>query len=187
MPGQNASESFVPAGAKVLLAPVGTLFPADLAAAFDAAWKDLGLVGDDGASLDASRDTEDFNSWQVKNFRSRTRNRGYAWNFGAVQWNRLTVEAFFGGGVWTVTGVAPNQVFTYELPELTDIYEMALAFELVDGARKFRWWAKKVTLGDQDNISFADTLTPIPLSFKVLETPGVKPMLFRTNDNAFAA
>src|SRR4051812_14407091 len=49
--------------AKVLVAPVGTTAPTDIATAWSATWKDLGLLFEDGMTETRDQDSNDFYSW----------------------------------------------------------------------------------------------------------------------------
>lgn len=49
--------------AKVLVAPVGTTAPTDIATAWSATWKDLGLLSEDGLTEARDQDVSDHYAW----------------------------------------------------------------------------------------------------------------------------
>lgn len=188
MPGQSTSEIVIGANGKVLVAPVGTVAPVDIATAWAAAWVDLGFLSEDGVSFSNSRTTERVNVWQMFNAaRYFVTEEETTASFTLRQWSRVTVPLAFGGGTITTTAGPPAH-YMYEPPTAGTIDERAVGIEWVDGTKIYRLILKKVMVTDAVETSFTKSgPADLPISLGVMGVDGAVPWYLRSNDPSFAA
>jgi hypothetical protein len=106
-----------------------------------------------------------------------------------MQTGRAQFNLALGGGTWTVTGVAPDEVFKYVPPTASDVDERAMIVEILDGDLVYRWIYARVL--NKEGVEFTavrqDAVT-FPISMSVLQPSGdASPFEFFTNDTASAA
>lgn len=63
MADNDTSKVSVGAAGKVYIAPKGTTAPTDASTALPAAWKNLGIISEDGITIAEDADTTDINAW----------------------------------------------------------------------------------------------------------------------------
>lgn len=175
----------------VYVAPVGTAFPAftaDLSA--DEDFIDLGYLTEDGINFSFGREVNDIYAFQSNDpVRTVQTRQPKTVGFTLMQTGREQFNLALGGGTWTVTGVAPDEVYTYTPPDASDVDERAMIVEIIDGDLKYRWEYERTL--NKEGVEFTavrqDAVT-FPIVMSVL-TPadGAVPFVFRTNDDASAA
>ena len=182
----DADQLVVAGTGRVLAAPVGTAFPADVATAFGASWKDLGYTTDDGVQFTDGKSTDSFSPWQsFYAVRRWVTSRETNLAFTLAEWSYDSVPLAFGGGAITEP-TAGNYVYTPPDPGETD--DRALAVEWVDDAKIYRVYVPVGNVSDNVESSFTKTgPSLLPITFGVLGTDGSAPWTLHTNDPSFEA
>jgi hypothetical protein len=183
MPGQTAAEILIAAGKNVWTAPVGSTPPTTAIATPAAAWKDIGHISTDGLAIDAGGTTEDVLAWTaavpVRTFLS---GREFNFSLALLQWNTLTMQTAFGGGVSTGSAGA----YTYTFPADNDVLpEYAMLIDWVDGTgRDARMIIPRCVRADNVAVTLARTAPgSLQIGFKKLASA---PISLLTPDAAFA-
>lgn len=184
---KSASQIVVGGTGTVFVAPVGTVAPTDVAAAWAAAWVDLGYTNEDGVQFSDEKEMEALSVWQLfYAARHIITGRSSTISFVLRQWSKDTVKFAFGGGTITTTAGPPAH-YMYEPPAPGTVDERALGVEWVDGTKTYRLIVPRGVVSDtvETTLTKADA-ADLPISFGVLGTDGSQPFYFRTNDPAFA-
>lgn len=170
----------VPGTGRVLTAPTGTAFPADVATAFSATWRDLGGTTEDGVQLTKSKTTEGFRPWQ--SFRQTRR-----WiteltervSFTLSEWSNVTVEMAFEGAITEPT--AGNYVFTPASEE--EVLEYAIAVEWVDDTKIYRLYVPRMMTAEDMETTFSrQGPSLLPITLEALGEDGTAPYTIHSND-----
>lgn len=183
----DATQIKIAGTGKVLVAPVGTTAPTDVATAWSGTWVDLGATSEDGVTFSDSKDTEQKKIWQAfYAVRTYITGREAQLSFVLEQWNKTTVVLAFGGGTITTTAGPPAH-YHYAPPSPGTVDERALGIEWVDGSEINRLIVPKGMVVDavETNLNKADS-AQLPVTFNVLGTDGSAPWYLRTNNAAFA-
>lgn len=166
------------------VAPVGTTAPGDAVAAPDAAFVDLGFIGEDGAILTVGREVTDVRAWQALDpIRKIMTARTVRVAAALREWKRATAIFAFGGG--TVTGSAGDWEFTPAGAGVLDPRSSILDWE--DGTKHYRLWiAKGMAVENVDSNLTRSGPADLPFTFDA-EFDGTNSIfkLF-TDDPAFA-
>ena len=190
MPGLNASEVRVGISGAVFVAPLGTTLPTDPTAALNAAFVNLGYFTEDGVDVDPSTTAKMIRAWQSRYpVRNLVTERAFRIKFKCEQRNRDVFKLAYGGGTFTVTGTAPNQITKFVPPTAADVYEFALVFEVYDGTITDRYTTARAMVGEVEAIPFKkDEPETYGFAVEVLESSaGVAPWQMYTNDQALAS
>lgn len=183
---QDTDEIVVAQDGRIMVAPVGTAAPADVAAAFAAEWVDLGYANENGVRFQNSVTKTEIPVWQLfYAAREMVTARTAQLIFGLRQWNLASIPLAFGGGAITEPAAG---VFKYEPPDAGAVDERAMAIEWEDGAKKYRLIVPKgsVSEGVETNLT-RSAAADLPITFKVLGSDAAKPFYLLTNDPAFDA
>ncbi|MEU6376816.1 phage tail protein [Streptomyces sp. NPDC046909] len=170
----------------IYLAPVGTTGPADLTAAWGAAWVDLGFLSDDGVSMEYSTDVEDINAWQsLSPVRRVLTSVDMTLGFTALELKSATVTAYFPGS--TITEVTPGTVYRLDIPAAPGPDERAIGLEWIDGDIKNRLVIPRGEITDRGAISLGRS-NPVGLEMTVSAYASSAPELatWLSNDPAWA-
>lgn len=180
----DPDEIVVGATGRVLVAPVGTAAPADVAAAFGVAWKETGYINENGARFTDAKSINGVPVWQsMYDARRQVASRNSQVGFGMRQWNKENVKLAFGGG--TVTEVSAGQ-FKYAPPAAQARDERAMALEWEDGAKKYRIIIPRGEITETNEIALQRTnAADLGVSFAVLASEAGDPWYLLTNDPAF--
>jgi hypothetical protein len=159
--------------------------PTDLTTPLDAAFTNLGYVGDDGVTFNKSEEVEDIKVWQKTTPARRiTTSRDFSAAGPLTQWNQDTVATAFGGGEWTEP---KSGVFRYDPPDDMDpLAEWVVVVEGQDGDRLDRWVIERANVtGDIETQYVRNAPSLLPVTFSAL-TPDDKdhPWYYLTNDEA---
>lgn len=181
---QNTDEIFVGLAGQVYAAPVGATAPTDLAAAWDAAWIDLGFTTEDGVTLTDSKTLSEKRGWPSPHVLRRwVQTRDFMAAFTLVQFNAENLIRALGGGLVEEPSTG---VFSYSPPDDDDLGQFALGIEAVDGSRIYRFIipsgvvdeAVEIPINRQDS-------TELPVSFKAQVPSAGSIYTMLTNDAAF--
>ncbi len=179
---QESSEIRVNATGSVYVAPVGTAFPANISAAVSplAGWVELGFLTEEGPRLSFGRETTDLKAWQSADpVRVLTTDRPKTIAFDLMQHNRHTLTLALGGG--TITGTAPNYVFTPA--DDSETYQRALIVEMIDGEFTYRYCFSKVEQDGAVEFSAVRTnSTNFAMSMKVLAPDSGTSYIIQSDD-----
>lgn len=188
---KNASAIVVGANGSVYVAPTGSTEPDTISAALDAAFLELGYVGEDGAQMVASMTIEEIRAWQsAYPVRRIATEREFTLSLTLLEWNIYTVPFFFGGG----TVSEPDDVtypgeYLFTPPDPSFIDERALSLEWADGSKDYRIIVSRGMVTETDNTQLQrNDAAGLPVTFGTLagEAAG-NPWYLQTDDPAFAA
>jgi len=113
----------------VYVAPVGSVLPTDTTTPFDAAWRELGYLDEDGVEITPSVDVADIGAWQsLVPVKQSLTGMNLELAFNLIQMNQQTTSLFFFGESWTATG----GIATLEISSSPTLDERALAVEWND-------------------------------------------------------
>ena len=187
MPWNDATELVVASSGQISVAPIGTALPTATTAALNAAFYGLGYATEDGVTLTATPEVEEFMAWQSRQaVRRELLGQEIQVAFSLEQWNEATIPLAFGGG--TITGTAPN--YRYDLPDEDDaIDERSMVIDAVDGAKHYRWVFPRGSVTESAETQLTrGALAVLPITFKALApAAGGASGYMLTDDPAFAA
>lgn len=162
------------------VAPVGTAMPADITAALDPAFKDVGYLNPDGITLETSSEKVDIEALQslapIKSFVTK---REAKLSLGAIEFTGQNFSLAFPG---KLTGAGGKYTFT---PDETVDVNRAFILEVNEGKKKLRWLFPKA--GQTGDVSFQITkqdAIAIPLELSV-QNAGTGLFSFQTNMEVF--
>lgn len=182
----DADQIVIAGTGRVLVAPVGTAFPADEATAFSSTWRDLGYTTEDGVQFTDGKTTNTFSPWQSFYAARRwvtSRETNVA--FTLAEWSHDSVPLAFGGGEITEP-TSGHYLYTPPDPGETD--DRALAVEWTDGDKVYRAFIPKGSVADNVETGFTRTgPSLLPINFGVLGTDGAAPWTMVTNDPSWEA
>ncbi|MGI5408733.1 phage tail protein [Streptomyces chartreusis] len=136
----------------ILLAPVGTTGPTDLATAWGAGWVDLGYMSDDGVSMEYSTDVEDIGAWQsLSPVRRVLTSVDMTLGFTALELKASTITAYFPDS--TITEVTADTVWRLDIPAAPGPDERAVGLEWIDGNIKNRLVIPRAEITDRGAIN----------------------------------
>jgi hypothetical protein len=117
----------------VWVAPLGTTGPTDIATALNAAFKEVGWLGDAGVDLDRNADSADLNAWQGgTRLKTKITTVVDTFHFIALEENLVTMGLYYKNVTPTVV-TGPPKVATYTISNQTVTDERAFVVDLVDG------------------------------------------------------
>lgn len=165
----NADQVVIGSNGNILVAPVGTPMPTNIATAFNAGYVDLGFASEDGVDFSDSKDTEDIGAWQTfYPIRKNVTSRETTVSFVLRQWNAVNVKLAFGGGT-IENDVGPPEVSRYLPPAPGDIDFRSLAVEWFDGTRGYRLIVPRGMVTDEVSTKLARTeAADLPISFSAM-------------------
>lgn len=184
---QNASEIMVGASGAVYIAPTGTALPTDIATALNAAFKDVGLLTEDGVNVESSMEQEILRSWQVLGrVRTIVTARDFQVSFAMQQWNETTLPFAFGGG--TVTSAGTPVAYTYDFPDDQVRDVRAMVIEWADGTKDFRLVIPEIEVTDMEAFSLVKNAeAALGVTGTVISNPSAAfTMRLITDDPGFA-
>lgn len=186
---QNASEIMVGASGAVYVAPTGTALPTDIATALNAAFKDVGLLTEDGVSVEPSMEQEILRSWQVLGrVRTIVTARDFQVSFAMQQWNELTLPLAFGGGA-VATNAGPPIHYTYDFPDDQVRDVRAMVIEWADGTKDYRLVIPEIEVTDMESFNLVKNAeAALGVTGTVISNPSAAyTMRLITDDPGFAA
>lgn len=189
MAGLSASEIRVGSNGALYVAPVGTALPADVNAAYNAAFRHLGYTTTDGARVSRSMDTEQVRSWQsISVQRYLITGVTLTIAFDLQQANKDTLPLYLGGGAIVNQGGSPTS-YKYSILAAPIIDERSMILEWSDGAslhyrlvigRGMVSETGEATIGREQEIQ-------LPITFAAMSpTSGTDLGYLLTDDPAFA-
>lgn len=172
--GNPASVALGPG--KLYFAVLGSTEPTDLTTAWAAAWLPLGYTIE-GTAHSYAPSYEDVEvAEELDPIDSVATGRVISVSFEAAENTALNYKRAMNGGTITVTGTAPNQVFTFEPPDLGGEVMTMLGFESEKGDERWVWRACKQVGSSETARRKGATKAGIPMEFRAfVPSAGVKP------------
>lgn len=187
----NNAAILVPSMARVWLAPLGTVAPADPVSTMPDGWKDVGFF--DPASLQW-QDNPSFQT--VTSHQSRYPTRRFSDSDAATvtvtlqEWSGTNILTVYGGGTITVMhGSAPAPVTWYQYQPPTDgnIPQTSCCIEIIDGTKHYR---RVIPVTEPDSgatVTYHRTdASTLPLSLSVVYSGSGLPWTELSDDPAWA-
>jgi hypothetical protein len=163
----NPENVLVASGGSVHVAPVGTTLPTTVGASLNAAFVDLGYVGEDGVSVAASVDVTDVLAFQtLLPIRKIVTARTVDLSMVLREWTEQSLLLAFGGGEVSEAGGE----YTYTPPLAGDaLYERAMVISWQDGAKNYRLVVERGVVAESVETTLARTAAAdLPITFSVL-------------------
>lgn len=168
----DAERLNIAARGDLYVAPVGTTMPADVTASLNAAFRSVGYLNEDGATLSDSKNRDPIMAWQA--FRPIAYvNTDVETTLACTlrQWDNVTVPLAFGGG--TITSPSAG-VYRYAPPAPEFIDERAAVLEWVQDTYKWRLCMTRVMLTESVETQLVRTSPgDLPITLGVLGSVGV--------------
>jgi hypothetical protein len=168
MPKLPEAALVTPCTWEAYVAPISTAIPA-ADEAIAAPWTSIGLVKED-PTLGLEVSTEKLTASNACSpIKVIVTDREMSWELDQAQFTKLTVEQFFGSGVWAASG--DGERFT-PAAGLT-VVEKALIFEMVDGEQTVRVAHPRVAFTPNGSIEFStEDIITLPVTATVLAVSG---------------
>jgi len=181
---KDTSEIVIGANGTIRVAPVGTVEPADISAAFAPAWVDLGFTSEDGVTIEDTKTLDKVAVWQMLYPARRIiTDRDFTVAFAMRQFAAKQIEFAFGGG--TITGSGGK--YKYVPPDPEDIDERKLAVEWQDGDNTWRLIVPLGIVSDKITTKIErKNPADLPITFSIMGQDGVEPWYFLTDDPTWA-
>jgi hypothetical protein len=162
--------------------------PTDADTALDALFKEVGYVGDDGATFSKGEEVEDVMAWQSQDpVLKIVTGRNFGASCPLLQWNQDTVALGFGGGEWTEPKAG---TYRFDPPANYDpLTEWVAVLETISGERTDRWVIKRGTVtGDIETNAVRNAPMTLPIEISALTPDGdSRAWYYVSNDPAFEA
>lgn len=181
MPRGNAQAVALGPG-YLYLAVLGSTEPVDLAAAWAAAWKPLGYT-QEGTTHSYSPEYEDVDvAEELDPIDSIATSRAISVQFGAAENTALNYKRAMNGGLITVSGTAPDEVFKFEPPDLGDEVYTMIGFESEKHDERWVWRQCKQVGSAETNRRKGAEKALIPMEFRAyVPAAGGKPFVRLSN------
>lgn len=181
----DATKTVVANRGDLYIAPVGTTIPADPTSVLADPWKELGYVGEDGATFNRNIDIEEFMAWQARTaIRREVTGEELACTFELLEWSGDNFVFAFGGG--EVTEDTPG-IYHYEFPTGADaLSENALILRWQDGEKNYQLGFERGSPTDEVEFELhRSDLAVLPVTFEALASEDSSGVTFDTDDPAF--
>lgn len=188
----DATRILVPQLARVYLAPVGTVAPADPVTTPDVDWKDVGYFTPDSLSFATDPNFEEVTSHQ-SNFPTR---RWQTSDTATVEvdlqeWSLTNFQAVFGGGTITEIAASPGppavvKHYRFSPPPVGGRTQVAALIEIIDGNKHYRWLLPKAEQNAGAELSMNKTSeSTLPLRLTIIGSDVGDPFYILTDDSSF--
>lgn len=161
----------------IYIAPVGSTEPTDLITAWDAAWVELGYT-EAGHRFAYTPAYEPIDvAEELDPIRYESTGRQLSVGFSMAEMTARNLQIAFNGGTITPSGVAPNEIVTFEPPDLGAETRVAIGWESDDGNE--RWVYRKCLQTGTSEMARAKSpaKTVIAADFRLEVVSGTKPFL----------
>ena len=151
----NAANADLWTDADVFIAPVGTVKPTTVSAAWAAAWKPVGLLnGEEGFTLSRDEDTAEHYAWGGLLIRKTRSKHKRTIKFVAMEDNEVTFDLVNPGSARTVDGASGLITSSIKVPKYGDF---AVGFEMRDGNKVKRRFVSRATLEEIGEITESES------------------------------
>ncbi|UJQ86803.1 major tail protein [Arthrobacter phage Reedo] len=152
----DATNTALWTGADVYIAPENTAGPADLTTAWAVAWEAVGLLdGEDGIVEGREQDSSEHYAWGGLLFRRTMSKHKRTFKFVALENNDTVFDLVNPGSTRTVDGVSGIRTDKIKAPVAGE--KFAVGFELLDGGKKKRRFAKSAEVIEVGEIKESET------------------------------
>ncbi|WP_328691392.1 hypothetical protein OHA74_20740 [Streptomyces phaeochromogenes] len=152
-------------------AAVGTAGPTDLATAWGVGWTDLGLIGaDDGVteSNDEERDSFYAMGYEAP-VRTQKRQKTTQFALTFIETNPTILGLYHDVDLDDMTEVGTGAGIAFTQSQNGDVNEFALGLDIVDGAKKMRFWMPRVMVAEKGEVTYkGDEMVGYELTFQAL-------------------
>lgn len=187
----NSNAILVPQMARIWLAIVGTVAPADPKVAMPAGWLDVGLFDPSSLQWQTSPTFQSTQSHQSAYPTRRWQDTDAATVVCNLQeWSALNIQTVYGGGTitpTTVTGPPDYTYYRYDPPVIGARTQTAACIEIIDGVKHYR---RLIPVTEQDS---GNTVTyhrnsesTLPLALTVIGNDLASAWYELTDDPAWA-
>jgi hypothetical protein len=183
----NKAQITVAQMARVFLAPVGTVAPADSTVVMPTGWRDVGYFTPDSLHFATDPSFEEVRSHQSNYPTRRFQTEDAATcEVDLQQWNGQNFMAVYGGGtITTITGT-PSQ-YRFAPPAIGARTQVSAVIEIIDGAKHYRRVIPSCEQVEGVDQTFEKTSESIlPLRLSVIGSDLGDPWYDLTDDPAFA-
>lgn len=133
------------------VAPVGTTLPTTLTGTLNAAFEALGYA-DEGITVQPEASFQEIPAWQSRSpVRVEEVSRTIKVTAPSMQFNRSTIEVYFGGGTWT--SIESGAAVSYAPPVPGTVTKWAAVLEAVDGDVNYRYVFERMMLSEVAEIA----------------------------------
>jgi hypothetical protein len=141
----SAANVRVAAAGVIYHAPLLTVLPTDTTTALNAAFVDVGYVGDEGVTADPEEATADIRAWGGDLVRRVITEYGESYSFTMLETNANSIAAYFGNGTATA--------WEGKLAEIRKSW----VFHITDGAKIRRIALPDAAVTDRGTVTYATT------------------------------
>lgn len=184
----NGDRILVAQIARLFLAPVGTVAPADPVIAPGVGWLEVGYFTPDSLQFATDLEFEEVRSHQSDYPTRRFQTEASATlEVDLQEWSRANILAVYGGG--TITEVAgPPIHYRYEPPVIGARTRTSAMIEVIDGSKHYRRIAPITEQTEGVEVSWEKTSeATLPLRLAVIASDTGAPWYDLTDDPAYAA
>jgi hypothetical protein len=138
-------------------AVTGSTAPTDATTALAAAWKNAGLITDDGLTQKintSSKDVKAYGSLQIQ--RKIITDASMTFNISFLEKNARTMELYYGLAFNSLSPAAGTGAFSYTFGTYTRQL-VAGVFEIVDGTTHSRIYCPSLEVTDRQDVKYAGT------------------------------
>lgn len=154
---QDSTQVRIAPNGRLLVAPAGTVAPADVSAVWGTAWQDLGYADETGVTITPTLTTAEVKAWQTASPLAIIPTEvKYEVKFVLQQFNQATTGLFFGGAAWTET-VAGSGVWKLTVPSSPNLDLRMLGIEWSDGTNTNRLVIKRGMVSARDALAITRT------------------------------
>lgn len=169
----------------IWFAPFGTTAPVDESGALNAAFKDAGLITEDGMTLSMSESSNKIKAYgsQIAQ-RTVITDQDTTFSIKFLEHNPVSMAVFYRKALNSIVPAVTTGKFSVTVGAYNEVF-MAMCAEIVDGTTKLRAYCPKVsvtnredlTVGNGAEISLGVELTAYPVSGTAIQWFGAIPSL----------
>lgn len=139
VPGADVRAALRVGPGHLYIAPEGSTIPTDLMTAWDAAWTGLGYT-ESGHEFRIQPTFEERPvAEELVALDSFETQRTYMVAFALAQITAENLQTALNGGTITPSGVAPNEIVTFEPPAPGDVTKIMIGWQAIDGLERLVW------------------------------------------------
>lgn len=134
------------------VAPTGSTAPTDATSALAAAWKNVGMITDNGLTIKvntASKDVKAYGSLQIQ--RKIITDSSLTFSIEMLETNARTTELYWGLALNSISPGVGTGAFSYTFGTYTRQL-FAAVFDVIDGTNRLRYYSPSVEVSDRGDI-----------------------------------
>lgn len=154
---------------------LGTTFPVNPTAAWGSGWTDVGFISEDGVSLSADLEIQEFRAWGFPTapIRTQVTNEEFQFTVTVVETNVQTLSLWEGVPIADITSTAASSpvpqflTITKGVADAPDI--RAFGLDVIDDTKYIRRMIPRGQVVDRGDVTYkTDELVSYPLTIKAL-------------------